>query len=274
MIITARVNNDKTYRLVRWNALEFNANLTLVIQSTDLDDVRNTFETIDTLEIFKEQTLVATYNQLDTFSSITFLGKEYVEGEGRFADALSVGLTKANIAEQIKRLDDQINPVIDPNTMDIEELRNYKLKTVSEACTADVYKGTSITLSDGTSKMFTYDMYDQLNYDELFLVCIMAPEVEVLPYHGSKNFCELLSRNDIITICSTLMLRKTQIITYANSLNMYIRSLSNRDELLGVQYGMELPQEYEDRISQIMGTTITEMEKFINKITPADSNEE
>lgn len=273
MIITARVNNDKTYKLVRWNSLEFNANLTLVIQSTDLDDIRNTFETIDTLEIFKDQTLVATYNQLDTFSSITFLGKEYVEGESKFVDAFSVGLTRANIIDQVKRLDDQINPVIDPSTMEFEELRNYKLKKISEACTADICAGDNVTLPDGTSQHFKYDEKDQLNMDELLTFCVVAQDIDVLPYHSTGNFCELFSREAIITFVTTLLLRKTRIVTYCNQLTQYVRSLMNREDLLTVEYGMELPQEYLDRIDEIMAGTITEMEKFIARIMPQNNEE-
>ena len=66
-------------------------------------------------------------------------------------------------------------------------------------------------------------------------------------------------------------MRKTRIVTYCNQLTQYVRSLTNRKDLLNVEYGMELPQEYLDRIDEIMAGTITEMEKFVARIMPQDN---
>lgn len=71
----------------------------MIIQSVDLVDIRNTFEHVDKLEILQDDVLIATYTSLDTYSQITYLGKEYVEGEKTFSDAMSVTLTKTDIVD-------------------------------------------------------------------------------------------------------------------------------------------------------------------------------
>lgn len=267
MVLKARINNDRTYNLVRWSASDFNSSLTLTIQSIDLADIKNVFRNIDLLEIFQDDVPIATYTYLDTFSQMTYLGTVFVEGENKFADAMSITLTKTDIVNQVQRLDEQINKVVDLDSMTVSELRDYKLGEISKAAEQDVYDGETIELSDGTRQKFTYDAHDQTNWDELFMLCLIAPEMELLPYHGNQNFCAFFTRERVVQICSTLMLRKTRIVTYANALNMYIRSLTDRASIMSVEYGMELPQDYEDRIAGIMAGTITQMQKFLERIS-------
>ena len=183
---------------------------------------------------------------------------------------MRVELSKANIIDQVQRLDDQINAVVDPESMTIEELRAYKLKEVGKAAEQDIFDGTVIEIEPGVSHKFSYQLYDQVNYDELFILALIAPEIERLPYHANGAFCCMLEKAQVIKICSTLMMRKTQITTYANSLNMYINSLNSREDLLAVEYGMELPQEYHDRINSILAETMTQVEAFLARIMPTE----
>ena len=274
-MITARINNNKTYNLIRWDSQDFNANLTLYIQSIDLQDVKETFTNVELLEIFRETRLVASYTSLDTFSQITYLGMDYCEAENRFVDSMSVTLTKLNIADQIQRLDDQINKTVDPTTLGLEDLRAYKLQEISEACRQDIYDGAVIELSDGTSEKFSYNQEDQENLSSLLSLILIAKDIDALPWHSDGHFCRAFSRIDIITICSTLLLRKTQLTTYANAMNMYIGSINTREELLDVHYGMELPDEYAQNIAVVMGLTLTELEKFMAMIIdPAEPEDE
>lgn len=268
MIYQVRVNSNdnKMYKLVRWSAVDFNSNLTLLLQSTNFEQIKDDFETINKIEIYQDGFLIATYSNLDTYANIAYVGKEYVEGEGFFTEAMSVALTKANIVDQVQRLDEQINPVVDPDTMTVEQLKEYKLKQISEACSQDIYNGTSIELEGDVVQRFEYNVHDQINFDELLVLCMVAPEMEYLPYHQHNGDCQFYSRLDVITIVSTLMLRKTQIITYCNQLNQYVRTLSTKADLMEVRYGMELPEQYAERVSQIIGDTIIQMQAFMDRI--------
>ncbi len=273
MIIKVVVNNNTTYKLVRWNSQEFNSNLTLIIQSINLVEVRDAFQHIEKLDIYQDELLVATYTSFDTYAQITYLGKEYVEGEKIFADAMSITLTKANIVDQVQRLDDQINAVVDPSTLSLEELKDYKLKQISEACSADIYAGDTIVLSDGTREHFKYDVHDQLNLISLFSLAIAAPEMELYPYHCDSASCSFYSRADVIRIVAMLLIRKTRLITYCNQLTLYVRSMTNIEDVRFVEYGMDLPAEYQNVIDNIMAGTMEQVEKFINRIMPPESDE-
>ena len=274
MITTARINGDKIYKLVGWESSIFIGDPILYIQGSDLADIKETFADIQIIEIFKDSTLVGTYTCYDTFTQITYLGNMYVDGEQIFAEAMSVTLSKTNLVDQVNRIDHQINPVIDLDSMSTDELRTYILEQVSKACEADVYDGQEIELEDGTTQKFSYTFQDQVNWDELFIMAIIAPEMELLPYHGNSHSCTFFTRRQVINICSTLLLRKTQLITYANAINMYANSLEDRDEIMAITYGMELPSEYQENIDQIMSGTIAQMRNFLARIMPEEANEE
>lgn len=277
-MITARINDEHVYNVVNWDPTSFSVSLQLNIASIDLNQIKDDFYRVSKLVIMQENNVLAIYTSLDTFSEITYVGTIYDDLSHGFYDCVRVTMTKANIVDQVNRLDEQINPVVDPSSMTIDELKNYKLKQISEACEQDVYDGDTITLPDGTSQKFGFDMMDQQNWSELFALCFIAPEMEVLPYHASGQPCQLLSRAAIIQISASLLLRKTRLITYTNALHMYIKSLSDRDELMNVEYGMELPQSYADNVSEIIGGVVEQMQKFIERIfggdTPTDESTE
>ena len=265
-MIKVIVNNQTEFNLTKWNANQFNDDMTLYIHSTDLTAVRDAFHSINNIDIIQNNNLVGHYVVFDSYSQISYLGQQYVEEQGKFLDTLAVTLTKTNLADQVQRLDEQINNIVNPDTLSLEELRTYKLQKVSEDCSADIYAGDTITLPDGSSQHFNYNMHDQLNLDELFILCLVAPEIETLPYHQTYSDSRFYDKNSIITIVSTLMLRKTQLITYCNQLAQYIRSITDRDELMEVEYGMELPEEYQDKVVEIMSGTLEQVEAFINRI--------
>lgn len=267
------INGGSEFNLTRWNASEFNNDMTLYIQTSDLTAVRDAFNSIESISIVVDGLTMAQYVIFDSYSQISFLNKVYSEDMRAFVDTMSVTLQKTDLATQVQRIDDQINNVVDVDSLTLEELRNYKLKQISEACTNDICNGETIELPDGSRQHFGYQITDQVNYDELFIICLIAPEVKYLPYHSNGHGCEMFSREDIITIVSTLLIRKTQLVTYCNQLTQYVRTLTEREDLMGVAYGMELPEEYNARIAEIMASTLSEMEKFLAKIMPKTPDE-
>lgn len=268
--ITAKVNNDKIFTLASWDAQNFNATLTLNIQSMDIAEIKSAFTHIELLEIFRDTTCVASFTSLDTFSQITYLGTQYSEASKRFVDVVSVTLTKTSIVEQVQRLDNQINKNVDPTTLTMEELRTYKLESVNKACQADIFNGETVVLPDGTQEHFRFTIEDQLDLKTLYDLVVANPAVEYLPFHPHHGACKIYNRREIIVIYATLIMRLTQLTTYANQLHMYIRTIDNRDTLMAVEYGMELPEEYAQNMANIMGVTIAEMQKILGDLPTND----
>ena len=159
-MIKAIINNSSTYDVSNWDSQLFQGNLQLTIRSTDLNSIKNDFKRINLLEIKSDNNLLASYTSLDTFSEITYIGTVYDKLSESFGDCVRITLTKINIVDQVQRLDEQINPVIDPDNMNLEEYKSYKIGILKEQTSASIYSGDHVTLSDGSVEIFSFDHND------------------------------------------------------------------------------------------------------------------
>ena len=273
MVITAKINDTETVKLCDWNTQMFESDLALKVQSDDFTKIKNLFTDINKIEILIDDEVVATYTAYNTYSEIQYLGDVYVGGEDIFTPALRVILYKTDIAEQVKRLDEKVNPVINFDTMSPDEYRNYKLTQVNEACQEDIYAGDEIEI-DGTPRKFTFKLEDQMNLKNLFDIVSTFPDVQHLPYHVSAQSCEMFSRKDIITVYLTLLIRLTKITTYCNQLNMYIRSLYDKEKIKEITYGMELPEGYLATYNNIIAQSMESMQSLFEKYLGTSSDSE
>ena len=273
MVITAKINDTETVKLCDWNTQMFESDLALKVQSDDFTKIKNLFADINKIEILIDDEVVATYTAYNTYSEIQYLGDVYVSGEDIFTPALRVILYKTDIAEQVKRLDEKVNPVINFDTMSPDEYRNYKLTQVNEACQEDIYAGDEIEI-DGTPRKFTFKLEDQMNLKNLFDIVSTFPDVQYLPYHVSAQSCEMFSRKDIITVYLTLLIRLTKITTYCNQLNMYIRSLYDKEKMKDITYGMELPEGYLATYNNIIAQSMESMQSLFEKYLGTSSDSE
>ena len=273
MVITAKINDTETVKLCDWNTQMFESDLALKVQSGDFTKIKNLFTDINKIEILIDDEVVATYTAYNTYSEIQYLGDVYVGGEDIFTPALRVILYKTDIAEQVKRLDEKVNPVINFDTMSPDEYRNYKLTQVNEACQEDIYAGDEIEI-DGTPRKFTFKLEDQMNLKNLFDIVSTFPDVQYLPYHVSAQSCEMFSRKDIITVYLTLLIRLTKITTYCNQLNMYIRSLYDKEKMKDITYGMELPEGYLATYNNIIAQSMESMQSLFEKYLGPSSDSE
>lgn len=253
MIIKVRVNkNDsRVYKLCSWDSSIFEATQTLNIQSDSFADVRDAFSEIESIEVFVANNLVAEYTCFDSFEAITYSGKTYVEHENVFAEKMQVRLTKASIVEQVNRLDSQVNKVYDIDAMTTEEYRDYLLKQIGSQCRSQIHDGLYIEISTGVKK-FTYNEEDQQNILTAFSLLVLAQDAEYIPYHSSHEGCYLMKASDMVTIFATLQLNLTYLTTRGNAFNMWIASVNNKEDLMKITWESELPQEYQENITNIM----------------------
>ena len=260
MIIKARINGEggKMYKLCEWNTIDFAENPQLRLQTDNLSEVKEVFKNISKIEIFQANTPICEYVIYDTYSSIGYLGNVYVQHENIFADCLEVKLTKSSLAEQVKRIQDMLDENVDIDSMGINEYKDYMLKKINEKCTEDIQAGVTI---DG--QLFTYKHEDQQNLLQLYLITKMYPQVTHMPYHSSGNACTFYSKEQIQKIYMTLVVRLLRLTTYANQLNLYIKSLTSKEEIQNVYYGMSLPDPYATVVSTIVEQTNEMINEFV-----------
>lgn len=275
MIIKVRVNKNDNFifKLCSWDASIFESSQSLTIQSDDLNLLREAFTTITNIEIYVADNPVAEYTIFDTFSTMSYLGRVYVPHENIFTDAIQVSLTKINIAEQVKRIQEQLENVIDIDAMTTEEYRTYLLDVISKQCQQEIYDGDYIEISSGNKK-FTYKAEDQVNIQSAVNILMIDPELEYVPYHASKDNCYLMPSKDMLKIFMTLQLRLTYLTTRCNQLNMWIRSLNTKEELMQVTWESELPESFQENLATIYNYAIYIMQKISEKILGSTNNED
>ena len=262
MVYRVRLNGDdtKVFNLTDWNAANFQSSLTLTVQGTDIDMINAAFAAIQKMEVFWDGMLVATYTDLDTYDEVTFIKNEYIQSEWRFTNAMRIHLTRTNIVTQLQRLDEQINPTVDLDTMTLDEVKEYKIREIGEICRAEIYAGEQVTLSDGTTRNFSYNADDQANILNSSLIAFASKTLgfplEYIPYHPDETECRLMPVADLINIYMILQLKLTRLTTKCNMLNCMIRDCRDKESVLAITWNTELTEEYQNRYNEIVTISI------------------
>lgn len=140
--------------------------------------------------------------------------------------------------------DDSVTDI--PTEITLEYVRASKLAEVSKQCNSIIENGFDIVLSDGASAHFSLTTHDQINL--ITLQTMIASGETMIPYHADGELCKYYSVADITAITSNATNHKTFHVTYHNSLKSYINALIDIDSISAVQYGMEIPAEYQSDI--------------------------
>lgn len=253
MIITAKVN-DTTFRLSRWDANTFRNDLTLYVQSTDFDAIKTAFETIISLDIFKQGIPCATYTCFTGFDQITYLGRIFVEGEGKFAETMAVTLTKANIVEEVERISRQLNPVVDPDNMTLAEVKEYYLQRAEADYLDTVTTGTHVELSTGT-KLFSMSPDSQMAIMNLYSVIISSDGgITTVPYDGINY-----SVDDFMKIYLAM-----QKFVNANNIRLtivkeLITGATTKDEVAGYSFAMDFDSVASEKYTELYSAAIANL---------------
>lgn len=136
----------------------------------------------------------------------------------------------------------------EPYVPTLEELRASKLREVSGACEQAIYKGVSVTLSDGSTGNYSLTEHDQLN---LFgKQAQLAAGAMQLEYHADGQPCRYYSAADMQAIIQTAMWHVSYHTTYCNALNMWISGATTPEDLQEIFYGADVPPEYRSDVLQ------------------------
>ena len=284
MTIKVRVNKTTIFDLAEWNAGMFSGDPVLQIISDDLRTVKEVFQDIELIEIYKAENLVGSYTSYDGYSDIQFLGSKYAEHLNMFVDVLAVRLTKLSLVEDVERIKDIVEPVVDLDSMDLTTLKEYKKSEISRLGSEDIYAGDQVTFKDGTTKTFTFGTHDQQNL-QVYLGLIGQADNEerkalLIPYHAIGEECTFYNYEQIVTIFFTLQLKLLDRYTRVNMLRLYIDSLDDIEIVKEIGYDTPLPEEYEARKAEIVQASIVSIMELKKKygldddVPPEDEDEE
>lgn len=249
------INNEIRFPLFQWEP--YAADI-LRIATDNLATVKEAFSNINHILIVDENdNEVAMFTQYDGYDSISYLGRNYSTQLDAFADELAVSLTKADLIEQVKRIEDLVNPVVDFEAMSLEEYKEWKINDFSNKGEQLIFAGTEVTLLNGVKKNFTYDLEDQSNLlNAIFIIQALGDLSISIPYHGHAETCELYNARDILAVYFTLQFFSTRIQTEVNMKINWVRSCATKEEAMAINFDSELPPSWAERAEAIMGPTL------------------
>lgn len=152
------------------------------------------------------------------------------------------------------------NPVEDPLPIDpIEEItveyaRSAKINEMNNTCNKVITNGFDIVLSDGETHHFSLTTQDQLNL--ITLSSLVESGETAIPYHADGELCKFYSAADIGSIVMTATSFKTYQVSYFNALRAYIEKLDTIGDIMGITYGIPIPEEYQSEVLRVLNAQI------------------
>lgn len=141
-------------------------------------------------------------------------------------------------------------PIPEPE-VDVEALRAAKLAELSAAGNAAIVAGVEVTLpSTGEEEHFALHETDQIN----LTTALTAVEQGAAgyPYHADGQLCRLYPAQDILAISQAAIAHKLYHTTYCNHLLVWARRAETAEELGGITYGAELPEDLADNLAAVL----------------------
>ena len=132
------------------------------------------------------------------------------------------------------------------DTLSIEQLIANKVEEMSQTCEDIITAGFDIVLSDGIKHHFSLQLPDQLKITKLNDRAVAGEAF--LPYHADNEPCKIFTAQDIMAINTTMEHIVEYQVTYFNSLKMYIRGMTDKNDIINVKYGVEIPEGYQSEV--------------------------
>lgn len=143
-------------------------------------------------------------------------------------------------------------PEPEPYEPTLKEVQEQKVAEMNGIQQQVVASGCEVQLSDGTKERFTLTTNDQLSLNSLSVKALEG--MSIIPWHPADEsvHCKFYSEADMKTITDTCMNWVAYHVTYFRDLRIYIRSLTDKETIKAIQYGDDIPFEYQSEVLQSM----------------------
>lgn len=169
-----------------------------------------------------------------------------VEGGAQFSDDGSVYVAPP---------EPEPEPDQEPYVPTLDEVKESKKHEISWQCEMVIYKGVDVALPSGTEH-FSLTEKDQIN---LFgKQAQMAAGAERFEYHQDGHPCRYYTKEEMQMIVETALAFVTYHTTYCNAINVWIAALEDVDAVKEIEYGCEIPAEYQ---SEVLKDILAKMEE-------------
>lgn len=241
MVYTVKLDSsdDKVFNLMQFNSMTFDMECKLVVCTDDLKAVKSAFTNFKTLDIYRDDAQIATYTCFNNYKEISLQQGLYNNSNGEWEDALIVSLTRANIVEQVQRLDEKVNQVVDINTLTLDEYKNY-LQEKNKTALAEFLADQSVEFNGKPYGVSEEDQNEMaLNFMQYQALTTAGQQV-TLEWHSKKSACETFTAEEFVQLTAMI---KAFVYPYFQQMNMIkqqIFSSSSKEELDKIEIKYEV----------------------------------
>lgn len=139
-------------------------------------------------------------------------------------------------------------PIPEPYEPTLEEIKEQKITEMNAEQQKIIQYGVEVALTDGKTERFTLKDQDQMSL--MGLQTLAAQGVKQIPWHEANNaeHCKYYSAEDMGRITGAALSFISYQVTYFRDLRIYINSMSDKESVRSVTYGMYIPQEYQSEV--------------------------
>ena len=230
MVYTVKLDgsDDKVFNLMQFDSMTFDMECKLVVCTDDLKEVKSAFTNFKTLDIYRDDVQIATYTCFNNYKEISLQQGLYNNSNGEWEDALIVSLTRANIVEQVQRLDKKVNQVVDINALSLDEYKNY-LQEKNKTALAEFLADQSVEFN---GKPYGVSEEDQNEMALNFM--------QYLEWHSKKSACETFTAEEFMQLTAMIKAFVYPYFQQMNVIKQQIFSSTSREELDKIEIKYEV----------------------------------
>lgn len=241
MVYTVKLDSsdDKVFNLMQFNSMTFDMECKLVVCTDDLKAVKSAFTNFKTLDIYRDDVQIATYTCFNNYKEISLQQGLYNNTNGEWEDALIVSLTRANIVEQVQRLDEKVNQIVDINTLTLDEYKNY-LQEKNKTALAEFLASQSVEFNGKPYGVSEEDQNEMaLNFMQYQALTTAGQQV-TLEWHSKKSACETFTAEEFVQLTAMIKAFVYPYFQQMNVIKQQIFSSSSREELDKIEIKYEV----------------------------------
>lgn len=241
MVYTVKLDgsDDKVFNLMQFDSMAFNMECKLVVCTDDLKEVKTAFTNFKTLDIYRDDVQIATYTCFNNYKEISLQQGLYNNSNGEWEDALIVSLTRANIVEQVQRLDEKVNQIVDVNTLSLDEYKNY-LQEKNKAALAEFLASQSVEFNGKPYGVSEEDQNEMaLNFMQYQALTTAGQQV-TLEWHSKKSACETFTAEEFVQLTAMIKAFVYPYFQQMNVIKQQIFSSTSREELDKIEIKYEV----------------------------------
>lgn len=241
MVYTVKLDgsDDKVFNLMQFDSMTFDMECKLVVCTDDLKEVKSAFTNFKTLDIYRDDVQIATYTCFNNYKEISLQQGLYNNSNGEWEDALIVSLTRANIVEQVQRLDEKVNQIVDVNTLSLDEYKNY-LQEKNKAALAEFLASQSVEFNGKPYGVSEEDQNEMaLNFMQYQALTTAGQQV-ALEWHSKKSACETFTAEEFVQLTAMIKAFVYPYFQQMNVIKAQIFSATSREELDKIEIKYEV----------------------------------